>query len=222
MTVAAVIVVPDPTVALADADGLPAIRRVVQSAWAGGALPIVVVSHPGPAASAVGEALEGLPATFVQPEDIPPGARWFAQGMTTALTQVRETTAAMLWPCRYAWIDPETVTSLIEAHGPSSGSIVRASFHGQAGFPILVPVELTGRFDAEAALHAFELVEALAAEGAENRLVELGDPGIVTDVGTPRAQLAPYQGPPEPSSGPPPEWNAELANQSERGAGSTI
>jgi CTP:molybdopterin cytidylyltransferase MocA len=220
MTVAAVVVVPDPLVALADADGLPAIRRVVQSAWAGGAMPIVVVSNPGPVDAAVGEALEGLPATFVQPEDIPPGARWFGRGMAAARTQVRETTAAMLWPCRYAWIDPETVTSLIEAHGPNGGSIVRASFHGQAGFPILVPLELAGRFDAEATLHAFELVNALAVEGAESRLVELGDPGIVTDMGTPRSQLAPYQGPPEPSSGPPPEWNSELAKQSERGAGS--
>jgi CTP:molybdopterin cytidylyltransferase MocA len=211
MTVGAIVLVPDPSVAVRDADGLPAIRRVVQSAWAGGALPIVVVSHPGAQAAGVGEALEGLPATFLQPEAVPPGAGWFGSGLAAARSQVRETGAALLWPVRYAWIDPETVTSLIEAHGAATGSIVRASFHGQAGFPILVPAELQSRFAAERALHAHQLVEALASEGLDLRVLELGDPGIVTDVETPRSQLAPYQGPPEPASGPPAEWNAELA-----------
>jgi len=212
MTVAAVILVPDPGVALADADGLPAIRRIVQSAWAGGALPIVVVSHPGPAAAGVGEALEGLPATFIQPEGLPPGARWFGRGMAEARARIRETTAAVLWPCRFAWIDPETVTSLIEAHGPEPEAIVRASFRGEAGFPILVPAALGPRFDDEADRHAYQLVEALALE-VEYRPLELGDPGIVSDVGVSRPNLAPYQGPPEPASGPPAEWNAELARQ---------
>jgi CTP:molybdopterin cytidylyltransferase MocA len=220
MTVAAVILVPDQTVALADADGLPAIRRIVQAAWAGGALPIVVVSHPGDAGRALAEAIEGLPATLTQPEGVAPGARWFAAGIAAAHSQVVETSAALIWPARYAWIDPETVTSLIEAHGPAADGIVRASFRGQSGFPILVPVALGPRFDAEHDLHAFQLVEALAAEGADLRQLELGDPGIVTDVATPRAQLAPYQGPPEPASGPPADWNAELAGHVEPQGGS--
>ncbi len=210
MTVAAVILVPDPAVAVTDADGLPAIRRIVQSAWAGGALPIVVVSQPGPQSAEIGQALEGLPATFIQPEDIPPGARWFGRGMSEARSQVHEISAALLWPCRFAWIDPETVTSLIEAHGPSPDAIVRASFRGEPGFPILVPLALGPRFDAEAELHAYQLVEKLASE-VELRVLELGDPGIVSDVATPRPDLAAYEGPPEPASGPPAEWNAELA-----------
>ena len=215
MTVGAIVLVPDPTAALRDADGLPAIRRVVQSAWAGGALPIVVVSHPGAQAAGVGEALEGLPATFLQPEDVPPGAGWFGSGLAAARSRVRETGAALLWPVRYAWIDPETITSLIEAHGAAAASIVRASFHGQPGFPILVPAELQSRFAAERTLHAYQLVEALASEGTDLRVLELGDPGIVTDVETPRSELPPYQGPPEPASGPPAEWNAELAGHVE-------
>ena len=44
MTVAAIVLVPDTAVALADADGDPAIRRIVHAAWSGGALPIVIVT----------------------------------------------------------------------------------------------------------------------------------------------------------------------------------
>ena len=39
MTVAAVILYRDPSGALADAAGRPAVRRAVESAWAGGATP---------------------------------------------------------------------------------------------------------------------------------------------------------------------------------------
>jgi hypothetical protein len=59
-------------------------------------------------------------------------------------------------------------------------------------------------------------VEALIAEGAPHRALDLGDPGIVFDLATPRAELPGYQGPPEPAGGPPPEWNAALAAQAQR------
>jgi len=209
MTVAAVVLAPDPVTALSDADGMPAIRRVVQAAWAGGAMPIVVVSRRGAEADAVGEAIAGLPASFMQP-DAPPGARWFAAGLATASAQVRETTAGLLWPCRFAWIDPETATSLIEAAGAAPDAIVRAAYEGQSGFPIAVPTTLNDRFFDEQKLHAYQLVEALAAEGAPVRVLELGDPGIVHDASVPRAQLPPYQGPPGPA-GTPPDWNEDLA-----------
>ena len=48
VTVAAVILVARADAALADVDGQPAVRRIADSAWSGGALPIVVVScRPG-------------------------------------------------------------------------------------------------------------------------------------------------------------------------------
>ena len=221
MTVAAVILIPDPAAALADADGVSAIRRVVQAAWAGGALPIVTVSRPGDEAGRVRDEIAGLPASLLQPADLPPGARWFGHGLSEASTRVTETTAALLWPCRYAWVDPETVTSLIEAHGASPDAIVRPAFSGEPGFPMLVPIGLRGRFDAETALHAYELVAALLEEGLPGRILELGDPGITHDMATPRAGLPGYQGPPEPASGSPAEWNADLAAQVERSSEST-
>jgi CTP:molybdopterin cytidylyltransferase MocA len=216
MTVAAVILVPDPPVALADVEGSPLIRRVVQAAWSGGALPVVVVSHATEAGAALRPALDGLPATLVLPEDVPPGAGWLGAGLAGAVALVSETEAALLWPCRFGWLDPETVTSLIEAHGADRSSIVRPAFRGEAGFPILVPASHRGRFESERQLHAYQLVERLASEGAAMRMVELGDPGITTDVSTPRSELPLYQGPPEPAAGPAPEWNAELGHQAER------
>jgi CTP:molybdopterin cytidylyltransferase MocA len=215
MTVAAVVLVPDPVVALSDADGQPVIRRVVQAAWAGGAMPIVVVAGRTAEADSVGEAIAGLPASFIQP-DAPPGARWFAAGIATAEAHVRETTAALLWPCRFAWIDPETATSLIEAAGAAPGAIVRAAYEGRSGFPIAVPASLTDRFAGERELHAYQLVETMESAGQKVRVLELGDPGIVDDVSVPRSQLPPYHGPPEPAAGTPPEWNDELARHAAR------
>ena len=214
MTVAAVILVPDPAVALSDADGLPALRRAVQSAWAGGALPIVVVSHASAESDALAAAIEGLPASLIRPEDVPPGAGWFGAGVAAARELVGDTEAALLWPARFAWIDPETVTSTIEAHGADLSAIVRPAYEGQPGFPILVPAAHRTRFVAERTLHAFQIVDTLVAEGAATRTLELGDPGIVMDVSTPRDALPAYQGPPVPAGAP--EWNAELGAHAQR------
>jgi CTP:molybdopterin cytidylyltransferase MocA len=208
MTVAAIVLVPDTAAALGDADGEAAIRRVAHSAWSGGALPIVVVAEEvtGPLADAVAD----LPVTLARAADEPRGIAWFVSGERAALVAVSETTAGLLWPFRHVWVDPETVTSLVEAHGVTPDAIVRPAYLGQTGFPILVPATLTERLAAQAGRHGAEAVDALIAEGVPVRILELGDPGIVFDIGTPRSQLPGYQGPPQPD-GPSPEWNAELA-----------
>ena len=220
MTVAAIVLVPDVEAALSDADGVPAIRRLCHSAWAGGALPIVVVVPPesGPLAPVITD----LPVVVVNaPAGGTPGVAWFALGLRAAVTAVTETSAGFMWPFRHAWVDPETVTSLIEAHGVAPDQILRPAFGDRPGFPILVPALLEARLAAMLGLHAEEALAALVAEGVPFRVVELGDPGISHDIATPRAGLPGYQGPPEPAAGPPPEWNADLAAQAERSAEST-
>jgi molybdenum cofactor cytidylyltransferase len=210
MTVAAIVLVPDKRVALSDADGEPVLRRLVQSAWAGGALPIVAVAAV-PSGS-LSEALTDLPASVANPErGVEPGAQWFVAGLRAAMASVTETTAGLMWPFRYAWVDPETVTSLVEAHGADPASIVRPAFGGEPGFPILVPASLLPRIAAKVGLHGREAVSELVDEGVPLRLVELGDPGITHDIATARADLPGYQGPTGPAGGPPPEWNAALA-----------
>jgi CTP:molybdopterin cytidylyltransferase MocA len=198
MTVAAVVLVPDLAVALSDADGEPAIRRVAHAAWSGGAMPVVIVSDDtGPDLAA---ALEGLPVTISRPgADEPRGVAWFLNGLRAAGAAVTEATAGLLWPVRCAWVDPETVTSLVEAHGGGAGEFVRPAFSGQTGFPILVPIALAERLAARLDLHAYQAVDAAVAAGAPVRVLELGDPGIAFDVTTPRASLPAYDGPPQPS-----------------------
>ena len=44
MTVAAVVLAASPASALVDADGTPGVRRIADTAWAGGATPVVVCS----------------------------------------------------------------------------------------------------------------------------------------------------------------------------------
>ncbi len=124
-----------------------------------------------------------------------------------------ETSAALLWPFRFVWVDPETVTSLVEAHGATPEAIVRAAYGGQPGFPILIPVALVDRLAALSGQHGEEAVQSLAAAGVTIRQIELGDPGIVHDMSTSRGDLPRYQGPPEPAGGPPPDWNSALAAQ---------
>jgi CTP:molybdopterin cytidylyltransferase MocA len=210
MTVAAVFLIPEPPDALSTADGDPILRRLSQIAWAGGAMPTVVVTA-GASDELRSMATElGVVVADPTPDD-PRGIAWFVRGMRTAATAVAETSAALLWPFRFAWVDPETVTSLIEAHGATPDSIVRPSFGGRPGFPILIPIAYLERLAALSGQHGEQAVETLAAGGVSIRVIELGDPGIVHDFTTPRADLPGYQGPPEPAGGPPPDWNSVLA-----------
>ena len=209
MTVAAIILAPDAVAALSDVDGEPAIRRVVHAAWSGGALPVVIVAEDTDGKLA--EAVAGLPAVLTRPgTGESPGIAWFVYGQHVASEAVAETTAGLLWPFRYVWVDPETVTSLVEAHGATPGEIVQPAWSTQPGFPILVPVAFADRLAARISLHGGEAVAALVAEGVPLRVLELGDPGIVHDMSTPRSGLPGFEGPPQPAAGPAPEWNAEL------------
>jgi CTP:molybdopterin cytidylyltransferase MocA len=212
MTVAAVVIVPEPSAALAPADGEPALRRLAQAAWSGGALPTVVVDPE--VTEDLRRAAAGVGVTLTRPgPDEPRGIGWFVHGMRTAVAGVAETSAALLWPFKFVWVDPETVTSLVEAHGATPDAIVRAAYGGQPGFPMLFPVALVDRLAALSGLQAEEAVQSLAAAAVAIRQIELGDPGIVHDISTSRADLPRYQGPPEPASAPPTDWSSALPAQ---------
>jgi CTP:molybdopterin cytidylyltransferase MocA len=214
MTVAAIVLVPDAAAALSDADGEPAVRRVAHAAWSGGALPVVIVTDDGE--GKVADAVAGLQVHLSMPgPDEPRGVAWLVHGLRAASSAVAETTAGFLWPARCAWIDPETVTSMVEAHGSAAGKIIRPAWQGQQGFPILVPVGLIDALLTRIHLHGYEAVEEMIASGAPNLILELGDPGIVYDLETPRSELPEYQGPPRPEAAATLEWNAELAAAAE-------
>ena len=216
MTVAAVILFATVEGALADAAGRPAVRRTVESAWAGGATPIVVVSFDEGAQ--VASALAGSPAVLAEPA--PPDAGPVGQivrAIAVAAERVTETEAALVWPGRMVWVDAETVTSLIERHGADRDALLRPQYDGLAGWPALLPVELSPALaELSSDLQPGDLLERLA-ESHRLLSVDTGDPGTVHDRSMALDDLPPFEGPPEPVAGPPPEWGAAAADVSDEG-----
>ena len=209
MTVAAVILSATADNALGDTMGQPRVRRLADIAWAGGAIPVIVLS-PDPdgavaATLASTEARHGTPAPV---ERGPVGQ--MLRGIEIAVAEVRETTAALIWPARMVWVGAETVTSLIEAHGPDPATVLVPGWQGEPGWPVLVPL---ARLDAMRAiapdLMPPDVVRTLAA-AVPSRVIEMGDPGVIHDADTALADLPAYQGPPEPPAGHTHEWGADV------------
>jgi CTP:molybdopterin cytidylyltransferase MocA len=211
VTVAAVILAASQESALADAAGVPRVRRIADAAWAGGATPIVIVA-PDPDGR-VAAALAGAPVTLATPAPREGGpVAQISRGFDIAVGESSGTDAALVWPARLCWTGPETVTSLIETHGTDLDALLRPSWQGEAGWPVLLPV---------AALPAFrslsptfmpdELVAAFLAGTTAARELDLGDPGVVIDGGTPRDQLPPYEGPAQPAAAHAYEWGSPAA-----------
>ena len=218
MTVAAVILAASPASALADADGTPGARRIADAAWAGGATPVVVCAHDpdGGVARALGTAEVTLVAP-VAPEAGPVGQ--IANGVDAAAAIVAETEAVLVWPARMAWVDAETVTTLIAAHGMDRQAVIRPGFDGEPGWPVLLPLVHLAAFRALAVTRMpGELLDDLAATGVPWHAIETGDPGVVHDVGTPHADLPPFDGPPRPADEHAHEWGAASADDPEEGA----
>lgn len=209
MTVAAVILSATAEGALVPTVGQPRVRRLVDLAWSGGALPIVVVS-PDPERTVTdalvgSEAIHGLPA----PVEAGPVGQ-MVRGIELAADEVQDLTAALIWPARLVWVGPETITSLIEAHGTDRGTVLRPAWHGEPGWPVLLPL---AHLDALRAIGADRMPPAIVDELAgavPTRIVDLGDPGVVHDADTPRDALPPYEGPPDPPAGHRHEWGDDV------------
>jgi CTP:molybdopterin cytidylyltransferase MocA len=205
VTVAAVVLAGAADAALADAAGRPAVRRIAETAWSGGAIPVIVAATD-PTGS-VGEALGGSEATVAQLEPGRAGVdAQLAAGVEAALAAVSETEAVLLWPAAMTWVDPETITTLIQAHGLDRERGLRPTWEGTPGWPVLVPVSAVGALIGRGS-HATP--DDLIA-GLDLRKLDLGDPGTVHDRNVPIDQLPGYQGPATPVA-PPPEWGAAAA-----------
>jgi CTP:molybdopterin cytidylyltransferase MocA len=212
MTVAAVILSATAEGALTNTLGQPRVRRLADLAWSGGALPVMVVS-PDPdgavAAALLGsEAVHGSPA----PAEAGPVGQMI-RGAELAAAEVRDTTAVLLWPARMVWVGPETITSLIEAHGPEPATVLLPSWQGEPGWPVLLPLAHLAALRAIApdrmpldVVH--ELVAAVPA-----RVIDVGDPGVIHDADTAQGDLPAYEGPPDPPAGHTHEWGADVARE---------
>ncbi len=210
MTVAAVILSATAEGALTDTLGQPRIRRLADLAWSGGALPVIILSPDpdGSVATALvnSEAVFGAPAP---PENGPVGQ--MVRGAELASTEVRDTTAVLLWPARMIWVGPETITSLIEAHGPDPATVLLPSWQGEPGWPVLMPlVHLPALRAIAPSLMPLDVIHELVA-AVPARAVDVGDPGVIHDADTPPEDLPAYEGPPEPLAPHTHEWGADVA-----------
>jgi CTP:molybdopterin cytidylyltransferase MocA len=212
VTVAAVILSATTEGALADTLGQARVRRLVDIAWSGGALPVVVLA-PDPEGE-VARSLYGSEATYGPPAPRESGpAGQMLRGAELARDEVHETTAVLLWPARMTWVGPETVTSLIEAHGMDPETMLRPAWQGVAGWPVLLP---TAALDHLRAVRPEKMPPEVIEEVATyvpTRLVDLGDPGVQYDADTPVGELPPYEGPPEPPGGHTHEWGDDVARR---------
>ena len=212
VTVAAVILSATADGALADTLGQPRVRRLADLAWAGGALPIVVLA-PDPD-GAVKAALLGSEAVYGSP-DLPEAGPvgQIAHGAELAMAEVRDTTGILIWPARMTWIGAETITSLIEAHGMARDAMLRPTWDDQPGWPVLLPtLHLATLRSIAPDRMAPDVVEDLARV-LPTRSVDVGDPGVVFDVETDPADMPPYEGPPDPPAGHTHEWGAEVTSE---------
>jgi hypothetical protein len=212
MTVAAVILAASPASALADADGTAAVRRLADAAWAGGATPVVVcAADPDGAVAAVLATADATLSAPIAPDRGPVGQ--IAAGIDAAVRLVAATDAALVWPARLAWVDAETVTTLIAAHGEDRESVLRPAFRSEPGFPALVPITALAILRGLGADRMpDDLLDDLAAAGVAIRLIDTGDPGVTHDIGIARGSLPAYDGPAEPEDGVVREWGAAAAD----------
>jgi CTP:molybdopterin cytidylyltransferase MocA len=212
VTVAAVILSASAEGALADTLGQPRVRRLADLAWSGGALPIVVLS-PDPD-GAVAAALLGSEAVYGSPAPPEAGpAGQMARGTQLAMDEVRDTSAVLLWPARMTWVGPETITSLIEAHGTDPASLLRPAWHGDPGWPVLLPIAHLGALRGVSPDHMPPFVIDDLVATLPSRTVEVGDPGVIHDAETAPADLPAYEGPPDPPAGHTHEWGADVATE---------
>lgn len=211
MTVAAIILAIHHGTALREVEGLANARRLAETAWAGGALPIIVVAPD--ADGLVSATLAGSSAILAVPGPESGGpVGHISRAIDVARAEVDGTDAALLWPARMGWVDAETVTSLIEAHGADRSAILRPAFRGEPGWPALLPIEhLEALRGLAPTRRPPELLADLGAAGVPSRLLDLGDPGTVHDFETPRGQLPPFEGPPEPPAAHQHEWGSPAA-----------
>jgi len=215
VTVAAVVLAATPASALADADGIPSVRRIADLAWAGGATPIVVVSFDPD--GLVAAALAGAPVTLAEPA--PPEGGPVAQirrGIEVASATIHETDGAIIWPARLTWVGAETITSLIEAHGIEPEPLLRPTFQGVPGWPVLLPIahiDALGRIGPDRMPD--DVLIDVSTAGIPVHAIELGDPGTIHDRTVALADLPRYEGPPVPAAGHVHEWGAQVADTPE-------
>ena len=138
-------------------------------------------------------------------------------GIEAASRMVAETDAALVWPARLAWVDAETVTTLIAAHGRRSGTAsLRPAWQGDAGLAGAGAGRVTSTaFRGLAAdPHAQRAARGPRGGGRAVPPIESATRASPTTCRRRAPDLPPYDGPPQPADEHGHEmWGAAEADQ---------
>jgi molybdenum cofactor cytidylyltransferase len=171
----------DPTKLVAKLDGKPIVRRVVETALATRARPVVVVT--GYARDSVEAAVAGLDIGFAfNPK--------FASGLASSLsvglsTMPGDVVGAVVLLGDMPWIEPWLVDALVDAFVARKGALAAVPLQeGRHGNPVLLGREL---FDAAMVLKGDEGARRLIGALSPDELAEVQASGIgaTFDVDTP-------------------------------------
>jgi len=196
--------------------GLPRVRRLADVAWAGGALPIIVVA--GDPEEKIAKASPAPPSRSPSPprRSRARSARSSAGSTSRSPRSTRRTPRSSGRP-GWSGVGPETVTSLIEAHGLYPGEMLRPSWDAKPGWPALLPV---GHVEALRALPADRMPDGPPhgprGRGRAHAPARPGRPGHDVRCAhdaprTPRTTSAPTA----PTAGHVHEWGAAAAETPE-------
>ena len=173
---------------VADLDGKPLVRHVVEAAFASRAAPVVVVT--GHANEQVRAALVGLPTTFIHNPDFATGLASSLKAGIAALAD--EVDGALILLGDMPRIDPILINRLIDAFADHRDARAVAPLHaGERGNPALVARAM---FDDIAGLSGDQGARKLFAGGGVVD-VPVDDEAVTIDVDTP-GKLAVLRGGP--------------------------
>lgn len=174
--------------ALLDAGGRSFLAATVGALVGGGCDPVVVVVGPGQAE----EARRARAAGAVVLENPDPGEGPITSLRLALAVLAGESVGVALLPVDHPRVLPETVAVLVETFRTSEAPLVLPTHEGRRGHPALFRRDLfpaladpTLQGGARTVVHSHLDVAAM---------VEVEDPGVVTDIDTPEAYRAAFGG----------------------------
>ena len=167
---------------VADIDGKPMVRRVVEAALASQARPVLVVT--GHQADDVRAALAGLDVAFVTNPNYATGLSSSLKAGIRALS--KEVDGALVMLGDMPRIEGAHLHAMIAAFASKAGSVIVVPMHeGRRGNPVLWPAALFGEMLAlQGDVGARRL---MAKHASQVREIDLGTDAVLMDVDTPDA-----------------------------------
>jgi molybdenum cofactor cytidylyltransferase len=165
---------------LAEVNGEPIIRRVVERALSSHVDEVIVVL--GWEAKKIRDALEDLSCRFVVNNEYRKGQ---SSSVKAGLKEVAHGTEAILiLPGDVAMIESRSIDMVVEAYGNAKNSIVVACHGGRSGHPILFSKNLFKEIELIDEV-TFGLKSVVRRHESEIRMVETGSENVLRDIDTP-------------------------------------